>query len=59
MKNNAKGVKSFEVNYRSVLAMHEIGKGHTALSTLCGYMNIPEPFQDIRKNTPLCLYRDS
>ena len=39
--------------------MHEIGKGHTALSTLCGYMNIPEPFQDIRKNTPLCLYRDS
>ena len=33
--------------------MREIGKGHTALSTYCDYMNIPEPmnkkaFQDIQ-----------
>ena len=30
IENNSKGIKPFELNYRSVLAMHEIGKGHTA-----------------------------
>ena len=41
--NNTKGMKPFELNYRSDLAMGQISKGQTALSTLCCYMNIPEP----------------
>lgn len=62
-ENNAKGMKHFEVNYYSVLAMREIGKGHTALSTYCGYMNIPEPmnkkaFQDIQEKLH-CVYTET
>ena len=30
--------------------MREIGKGHTALSIVCVYMNIPEPIN--RKSFP-------
>ena len=32
-ENNAKGMKPFNVNNRSVLTKLEIGKRHTALST--------------------------
>ena len=43
--------------------MREIGKGHTALSTYCGYMNIPEPmnkkaFQDIQEKLH-CVYTET
>ena len=41
IENNAKGMKPFEINYRSVLAMRETEKGYTALSTFCGSINIP------------------
>lgn len=64
IENNSKGIKPFELNYWSVLAMHEIGKGHTAWSTFCGYMNIPESinkksFPRNSGKTSLRLYRDS
>ena len=38
-----KGRSGFDINTRSIIAMREIGKGHTALKTLCGYMNISPP----------------
>ena len=38
-----RGRKGFNINTRSVLAFREIGKGHTAMQTLCGYMNMPPP----------------
>ena len=37
------GRKAFDVNIRSVVAFREIGKGHAAIETLCGYMNMPPP----------------
>jgi hypothetical protein len=45
----------FEINARSVVAMREIGKGHSVLEKLCGYLNMPPPmnvtvFNDIQKN---------
>ena len=57
--------KALNLNYRSVLAMCEIEKLHTALSTFCGYINIPESlkknfFQIYSiKTLLLLLYRDS
>ena len=42
-KSPGSGKKPFDVNIRSVIAMREIGKGHTALKTFCGLMNIPAP----------------
>jgi len=53
--NNKPGNNPYEINYRSVLAMREIGKGHTSLATFCGYMNMPPPlsrkaFNDIQGN---------
>ena len=56
-------MKPYQVNYRSVLALREIGKRHTALSTFCGYMNIPEPMdkkacQDIQKKLH-CAYTET
>ena len=33
----------FDINLRSVLAFREIGKGHKAVSTFCGFMNISKP----------------
>ena len=38
-----RGRKGFDINTRSVLAFREIGKAHTAVQTLCGYMNMPPP----------------
>ena len=35
------GRKAFDVNMRSVVAFREIGKGHAAMETLCGYMKMP------------------
>ena len=31
----------FEINYRAIIAMREIGKGFTELSNFCGFMNLP------------------
>lgn len=42
-KNDFVGDKTYEINCRSIIAMREIGKGHSALSTFCGFMNLPPP----------------
>ena len=38
VSSDGAGDNPFEVNLRSMIAMREIGKGHTALNTFCGYM---------------------
>ena len=35
--------KPFDVNIRSQIAFREIGRGHDAIETFCGYMNMPPP----------------
>ena len=37
--------QSFEINNRAITAMTEIGGGHTALKTFCGFLNMPPPMQ--------------
>ena len=34
---------SYEINYLSIIAGREIGRGHTSLSALCGVMNLSLP----------------
>ena len=41
VKSNNAGASPFEINYRAIIAMREIGKGFTELSNLCGFMNLP------------------
>ena len=43
------------MHLRAVMAMREIGRGHTALEKLCEFLNLPEPLlattvSDIQKN---------
>ena len=40
----------FDVNIRSVVAFREIGKGHTALSTFSGLMNLSKPLAKTQYN---------
>ena len=42
-KSSGSGRHAFDINIRSVIAMREIGRGYTALQTLCGVLNIPSP----------------
>ena len=42
--------QSFEINNHVIIAMREIGRGHTALKTFCGVMNMPPPLQIISFN---------
>ena len=37
------GRKPFDVNLRTVAAFREIGKGHSAIETVCGFMNLSRP----------------
>ena len=37
------GRHAFDINIRLVIVMREIGRGYTALQTLCGFLNIPPP----------------
>ena len=39
------GNQSFEINNCAIITMKEIGRGHTALKTFCGFMNMPPPIQ--------------
>ena len=41
------GINTHEINYRSIVAMRETGKGHTNLSTFNGLMNLPSPMHII------------
>ena len=43
VKNGNHGTPSYEVNYLSIIAMREIGRGHTSLLALPGVMNLPQP----------------
>ena len=43
VKRDVPGINAHEINYRSILARQETGKGHTALSTFSGLMNLPPP----------------
>ena len=36
-----RGEKSKEINYRSIMAFREIGKGHSAIKTFAAVMNMP------------------
>ena len=52
------GRNPYDINIRSVIAMREVGRGHTALKTLCGLMNIPAPmtqktFLETQRNVSL------
>ena len=42
--------QSFEINNHVIIAMREIGRGHTALKTFCGVMNMLPPMQIISFN---------
>ena len=42
-KKIGSGKVPYEVNVRAVLAFRDIGRGHTAVETLCGLMNMPPP----------------
>ena len=41
------GINTHEINYQSIVAMRETGKGHTNLSTFNGLMNLPSPMHII------------
>ena len=43
VKRDVSGINAHEINYRSIIARWETGKGHTALSTFSGLMNLPPP----------------
>ena len=39
----ASGKVPYDINIRTILTFREIGKGHTAIETFCGLMNMPPP----------------
>ena len=43
VKSDNPGASPFEINYRAIIAMREIGKVFTGLSNFCGFMNLPPP----------------
>ena len=45
MKHDESRKNAYEINYRSISAIREIGKGYSALSAFCGLMNLPPPMQ--------------
>ena len=45
MKRDESGKNAYKINYQSIFAMREIGKGHSALSTFCGLMSLSSPMQ--------------
>ena len=45
VSNDSCDALPFEINMRTIIAMREIGKGHTALEKLCGFMNLTPPMK--------------
>ena len=43
VKSDNPGASPFEINYRAIFAIKEIGKGFTELSNFCGFINLPPP----------------
>ena len=55
VRRNSKVSSCYEVNVRAVMATGEIGRSHTALEKLCGFLNLPEhphatTISDMQKN---------
>ena len=50
VKNSGRGAKPFDINLRTIMAFREIGRGHAAMNTFCGYMNMPPPMAEITFN---------
>ena len=46
VKSDNPGASPFEINYRAIIAMREIGKGFTGISNFCGFMNLPPPMNE-------------
>ena len=42
LKKDTSGRPAFDVNLRSIVAFREIGKGHSAMTKFCGFMNMPK-----------------
>ena len=42
-KHIGSGKVPYDVNLRTVVAFREFGRGHTAIETFCGFMNMPPP----------------
>ena len=42
-KHIGSGKVPYDVNLRTVVAFREIGRGHTAIETIGGFMNMPPP----------------
>ena len=43
LPSSKRGRKKFDINVRTVAAFREIGKGHTAIETVCGFLNMCPP----------------
>ena len=44
----------YDVNLRTAVAFREIGRGHTAIETFCGFMNMPPPMTSNTRNYGIC-----
>ena len=42
-KRDHRGMKTYDINARSVYALRSCGVGHTGLEKICGLMNLPKP----------------
>ena len=40
------GRKPFDINYRTIVAFRENGKGHNVIESVCGFMNLPPPMNN-------------
>ena len=43
MKSNNPGASPFEINYRAIITVTEVGKGFTGLSNFYSFLNLPPP----------------
>ena len=40
-------MKPFEINYRAVYALQNVGSGYSGLEKVCGFLNIPKPMAQV------------
>ena len=43
VKSNNPGASPFEINYRAIITVTEVGKGFTGLSNFYSFLNLPPP----------------
>ena len=46
VKTLKRGRKPYDINFRSVIAFQDIGKGLTSIESFCHSMNMPPPMQN-------------